>query len=210
MFQLSDQQIDIVCSRLQGEGIADQKLEQDLVDHFCCHMEEHMEEGADFEQAFKEATTAISPNGVKEIEFELYFILNFKKQLSMKRFIFLAGFAAAFLLSTGTMFKTLHWPGANIILFSGFSSLLLAALGTVAHLLTYLRDSPTSFWFRTVTGVSAATLISLGSIFKLLSFPGANIMYTLGILILNFVFLPLFFYHVYKSGFVKIGSEQAA
>jgi hypothetical protein len=210
MFQLSEQQIEAICGRLQQEGITDLKLEQDLIDHFCCYMEARMDGGVDFEQAFMQATTAISPNGVKEIEFELYFILNFKKQLSMKRFIFLAGFAAAFLLSTGTMFKTLHWPGANIILFAGFTSLLLAAIGTVAHLVRYLRDRPASFWFRTVTGVTAATLISVGSIFKLLSFPGANILYTLGIVVLNFVFLPLFFYHVYKTGFIRSSSEQAA
>lgn len=208
MFQLNEQQIDIICGRLQKEGVTNRKLEQELLDHFCCYIEERMDRGADFEKAYEEATIAISPSGIKEIEFELYFIMDFNKQLSMKRFIFSAGFSAAFLLSTGLMFKTMHWPGAGIILFAGFATLLLTALATVLHLARFLRSRSMSFWFRSVTGLAAIFLISLGFVFRTFHLPGANVMYGLGTIILNFVFLPVFFYHLYKHGFVKANSHE--
>lgn len=210
MYQLSEQETDRVYERLHKEGLKSLRLEQDLFDHFCCYMEERMETAGDFEKAYREATTAIAPNGTQEIEFELFFIMNFKKQMSMKRFIFLAGFAATFLLSTGTMFKTMHWFGANIMLFLGFAVLLLTALVAVVHLVRFLSYQPASFRFRTVTGISAACLISLGFIFKTLHFPGANVMIGLGTIILNFVFLPMFFYHIYKHGFIKTPAHETA
>ncbi len=208
MYRLSEQEVDIVYDRLRQEGVTNVKLEQDLLDHFCSFIEERMEQGAGFEQAYKEAIIAISPNGIKEIEFELFFIMNFNKQLSMKRFIFSAGFLAAFLLSTGTMFKTMHWPGASILLFSAFATLLLTVIVTALHLARFLRNRSASFWFRSVTGLTAIFLISLGFVFKTFHMPGANVMYGLGTIILNFVFLPVFFYHIYKYGFVKTNSHE--
>ncbi|MES2485509.1 MAG: hypothetical protein V4581_06115 [Bacteroidota bacterium] len=38
----------------------------------------------------------------------------------MKRAINVLGFFAFFTLSTGVMFKIMHWPAAGIIMFAGF------------------------------------------------------------------------------------------
>lgn len=38
----------------------------------------------------------------------------------MKRAVYLIGFLASFLLSTGFMFKIMHWPGASIMMVLGF------------------------------------------------------------------------------------------
>ncbi len=38
----------------------------------------------------------------------------------MKRAVYLIGFLACFTLSTGLIFKMMHWPGANIMTVSGF------------------------------------------------------------------------------------------
>jgi hypothetical protein len=38
----------------------------------------------------------------------------------MKRAVYLIGFIASFTLSTGLIFKMMHWPGANIITILGF------------------------------------------------------------------------------------------
>jgi len=38
----------------------------------------------------------------------------------MKRTVNFLGFAAAFTLSTGIMFKVMQWPMATILLFAGF------------------------------------------------------------------------------------------
>jgi len=208
MFQLNEAQVDLIYERLQREGLKNRKLEQDLFDHFCCHIEEQMEAGEEFERAYRNAVAAISPQGAKEIEFELFFIMNFNKQVSMKKLIFLAGFTAAFLISTGMMFRTLHWPAAQMVLFSGFAVLLLTVVLHALHAVRFLRRQSGGFWLRTITGLASLGLIALGIMFKTLHFPGANIMYGLGTIILNFLFLPMFFYRIYKHGFVKTAANE--
>lgn len=209
MFQLSEQQIDIIYGRLQKEGLSNRKLEQDLFDHFCCYMEERIEHGVDFENAYDEAVAAIYPNGAKEIEFELYFIMTFNKQLSMKRLIFFLGFLAAFLLSTGTMFKTMYWPGASVILVTGFAMALLTVLASAILLIRFLHNRSLLFWCRSITGLVAVSLISVGFMFKIFHFPGASILYAFGTVTLNFVFLPMLFYHFYKHGFLKTSLHES-
>jgi len=208
MFQLSEQQTDMIYERLQCEGLKSTRLEQDLFDHFCCYIEAQMKQGADIESAYRSAVEAISPNGAKEIEFELFFIMNFNKQLTMKKFIFLTGFLATFLLSTGIMFKTLHWFASNILLFTGFAMLLITMAALAIHAGSFLRNQSTAFWLRTVTGIASLALIALGFIFRILQMPGANIMYGLGTIIMNFIFLPVFFYQIYKYGFVKTDTNE--
>ncbi len=208
MYQLSEEHIDIVYERLECEGLKSKKLAQDLLDHYCCYIESRMEEGVNFEQAYRDAVSAISPNGTKEIEFELFFIIKFNKQVSMKKLIFLSGFISAFLISTGIMFKTLHWPGANVLMVTGFAAMLLTAIITTTHLIKYMRNKPGTFWLRSGAGVAALFLISAGFIFKTFHMPGANVMYTLGTVILNFIFLPMFFYHAYIQGMAKHSTNE--
>jgi len=203
MYQLNDQQIDCIADRLHRERRINRKLGEDLLDHFCCYMEERMNQGIDFEQAYSDAVKDITPNGVQEIEFELFFLLQYNKQLSMKKFIFITGFFAAFLLSAGLMFKTLHWTGAQIMLVTGLFTLLLTACITLFYLMSFSKKRPFSFWLRTLSGLLAVLLIATGLIFKSFHFPGANVLYGLGTIILNIIFLPAFFFHTYRFGFVK-------
>ena len=209
MYQLSEQETEQVCARLRRQGISSRRLEQDLLDHICCHMERQLEQGAGFEQAYAAALEAVCPNGASEIEFELFFLLNFHKQLAMKKIIFTTGFMAAFLLSTGLMFKTLHWSGAAIILFAGFTLAVLTVLLMLLHLSRFMRQQPPSFWFRTLTGLAAVLLISLGFICRTFHLPGANVLYGLGTLVLNFVFLPVLFVYCYKNGLVQKPAHEA-
>ncbi|HTN44825.1 MAG TPA: hypothetical protein VL098_00650 [Flavipsychrobacter sp.] len=208
MFQLSEHQIDIIYERLRQDKLKSVKLEQDLFDHFCCYMEEQMLKGENFEASYSKAMNAISPNGIKEIEFELYFIMNFNKQLTMKKLIFLSSFISMFLLSTGLMFKTLNWFAANILLFLGFTILFMTMILLVIYATQFLRHQTISFWLRSIAGVTSIALIAIGFIFRALHFSGANIIYGLGTIILNFIFLPLFFYQLYKYGFIKTNSTQ--
>lgn len=46
----------------------------------------------------------------------------------MKKSVYVFGFLASFLLSSGIMFKMMHWPTANIQIFIGFLVLNFAFL----------------------------------------------------------------------------------
>lgn len=210
MNQLSEQHIDIVYERLKKSALRNGKLEEDLLDHYCCHIEDAMSKGAEFETAFEDAAKDIAPNGVKEIEFELFLLINFNKQLSMKKTIFIIGFLSAFLLSSGIMFRTMHWPGANVMLVTSLSLVLITMVTVLLHLFSFTKNQSTLFWFRSITGVVSIMLIASGFLFKMFHMPTAAIQYTLGTLIFNLTFLPMFFYHLYKSGVVRYQVSEPA
>lgn len=50
-----------------------------------------------------------------------------------------------------------------------------------------------------IMGYLVAFLATTGLLFKIMHWPGANIMLVLGIALLNFVFLPMYFYDRYKK-----------
>ncbi|WP_255566920.1 hypothetical protein [Flavobacterium litorale] len=55
-----------------------------------------------------------------------------------------------------------------------------------------------------ISGYISTTLISTAVLFKIMHWPMAGILLTLGFVILNLFFLPTFFYHRYKSSEKKL------
>lgn len=203
MYQLHEDEIDVVLARITA-GVQNASLAADLLDHYCCHMEEAMGTGADFETAYRTAYQAITPGGTHEIQEELFFLLTFKKQTNMKRLIYGAGFLATFLISSGLLFRFLQWPGANVIMISGFGALIVTLIALLTSSLKHMKTYPASYNVRVFAGFIAGMLISAGSMFKGMHWPTANIQILLGMVILNVVFLPLFFYHLYQKAIAKI------
>ena len=73
MVQLNDTQVAVILDRIIADGITNTDLQNGLLDHYCCHIEEKMSSGCDFEKAYNNAFTAITPNGMHEIQEELFF-----------------------------------------------------------------------------------------------------------------------------------------
>jgi hypothetical protein len=200
---LLDEHVDIISDKLKEGGITDPLLHADLLDHVCSYIEEN-DQGEKFDVALQEALHLLAPNGVHEIEEERFFLFHFHKQITMKKILFFSGFASAFLITTGFTFKYMHWPGANMILLYGYVLLLVPIFMVLAKALRSIGSHSTSYLLRIFAGIVAALLISIGSIFKLHHWPSANIQFMLGMLVLNFVFLPMFFYHLYKQSVGKM------
>lgn len=206
MVQLTDKQVDIISQRIVSGGVDNLGLQNNLLDHYCCFIETEMDKGVDFDTAYKIAFKAITPNGMHEIQDELFFLLTFKKQVSMKRIIYGSGFLAAFAISMGIMFRTMHFPGANVFMCVGFLALIVVSSALVVNAMRHLHAHSLSYNVRTVVGFLSAMLISVGTIFKILHFPSANVQIVLGMSLLNFIFMPMFFYHLYKQSLSKVGS----
>jgi hypothetical protein len=158
-----------------------------------------MSAGDDFNDAYNKAFCAITPNGMSEIQEELFFLLTIKTQTNMKRIIYASGFFAAFFISTGLMFRTVHWSYSSQIMSIGFGALIISSCAIFINSLKFSKNHPLQYNIRVVVGFLAALFISSGSIFKTLYFPGANIQIVAGMSLLNFVFIPMFFYHLYKQ-----------
>ena len=100
-------------------------LRDDIVDHLCCVIESELGKGKPFEQLLNDAANDIAPKGLRDIERRTTFLINSKRILAMKKFMYLIGFIGSVALTIGVAFKLLHLPGANPLFMIGYLSLLL-------------------------------------------------------------------------------------
>ena len=199
MEQLNDDQVMMILDQIIADGVTDNDLQNELLDHYCCFIEELLLTGADFESAYLIAFQAITPNGMHEIQEELYFALNHKQQTIMKRTIYCSAFLTVFCISTLIMFKTMHWPGASVIFLVAFLLVIATAIILFSNSVKHWRAHTAGYNVRVVTGFISALLISVGAIFKSLHYPTAGAQVVAGVLLPNLIFLPMFFYHLYRG-----------
>ncbi|WP_245594742.1 hypothetical protein [Flavobacterium limnosediminis] len=124
---LTDNQIEYIEANLKFYGVASEALREDLLDHICTFIETG--DFTDFETAYRGALQRFGGySALGSLQKETHYQLYEKKNIRRKRVVYFSGFLAAFLLSTGVLFKLFHWPFAGIILFSGFIALNLILL----------------------------------------------------------------------------------
>jgi len=199
MQQLNDEQVIIIRNRIIADGVTDNDLQNGLLDHYCCFIEEILLTGVDFESAYNTAFQAITPNGMHEIQEELYLILNYNKHTNMKRIIYVSNFLTLSCISTVIMFKTMHWTGAAILFQIALLLLITTAIILFLNSIKHWKSHTAVYNIRVVAGFLAALLITVGVFLKSLHYPTAGFQVVAGVLLLNLVFLPMFFYHLYRG-----------
>ena len=178
-------------------------LQNDLLDHYCCYIEAEIIKGVDFETAYQAAFLAITPNGMFEIQEEFFFLMTFKKQTNMKRIIYLTGYFSAFFISTGIMSHYFNWPLRDLESYIGYISLIICICTIFANAIRRIKIHSKLYNFRLFIGLFAGFLIADGNLFKLRYFHGANMQIAVGMFLLNFIFMPLFFFQLYKQSLTK-------
>ncbi len=205
MIQLSDEQVNKIQERIIHDGVTDHGLQNDLLDHYCCYVEEEMQNGNDFEMAYATAFQAISPNGMHEIEEELIFLLTFKKQTVMKRTILITGALTVVFYVLGIVAKYLHAPGASIslTLAIGIASLLFIPTVFVLKAREKQKTSEKILW---AIGSLFASILTLSVLFKVQHWPGANVMGVTSIGILMLVYLPYYFISGFRNRETRVNT----
>jgi hypothetical protein len=115
--ELTEENIEYIRQGIREKGITMQALTDSLVDHICCIIEN--EPGTDFQAAYDRAFAAFGKNELKEIQQQTILLLILKKEAAMKKTMYLLGYVAVVLSTTGLLFKFQHWPGASITLILG-------------------------------------------------------------------------------------------
>lgn len=206
MAELTEIEYDSVV-RIIKESIQTEQLQMELIDHCCCCIEEKMASGITFEEALTSALHALSSDGLHEIEAELNRLLTSKIPTHMKITLYFSGFLATFFILLGLLFKLLHWPLADRILFIGNFSLIVTTITLLSALLRYPAAFQTSSRVRNMCGAIGGALIGAGSIFKIMYWTGANMLTLFGMLLIIFVFVPMFFWQLYKQEILASQSE---
>jgi hypothetical protein len=122
--------------------------------------------------------------------------------------LYLTGMISGMIAILGTMFKVQHWPGASIMLVLGLVGLALVFLPAFARY--RIRDARQKnepinkgLW---IGGIAAGMLVIIGTLFKIMHWPGAGIALIISWSMLAVVILPLLVLNQLKQSERQINS----
>lgn len=123
----------------------------------------------------------------------------------MKKIMMYSGITSAFFVATGILFKFMHWPGAGITLILGISLSSLLFLPLMFVLRVKEKQSSRD---KLITGLGAlaGSALSMGILFKIMHWPGANMLGLGAMLLMAFVFLPIYFFTGIRNPETKVNT----
>ena len=197
---LSDQNIEFITKRINESKIDSAEMKEDLIDHFCCAVEEEMKKGKSFEESYDKAFNDICPDGFDEIQHETVFLLTTKKNKAMKRLLYFSGYLSAIGITTTVFMKLSHIAGGQIAAFVTTFLLVFFFLPTL-FLSLYKREISKSLVdkLKYVFGFLGSVFIVGFVIFKMSHWPGSTIIFLTSIVIINFAFFPFLFFKMYRK-----------
>ncbi len=186
---LTKDQIQYLENFIDKSGINYSHLRDDLLDHMCCDIEYRMESGESFKDAFDNVLLDCSMSHLAHLQKQTLLLTN-KFYSAMKKIVQIFGVLVPLIITAGAMAKVYHWPGAAALLVLGFlflNFLLIPALSVVSY--TEFNDK--KYLTPHITVGISAFILSFGLLFKIMHWPGANILLLAGgvLLLLNIPFL---------------------
>jgi len=197
--KLSTNQIEIIRAQI-ARSIQIQSLQDDVLDHVCCSLEEQEDLECEFEEAVQCAVNVLAPAGLHELQRHTLLLLN-TKYIVMKKFMYLLGLLSAIASSMGVCFKLLHLPGADFLLTYGFLALTLLYLPMQAIVWSdsYAKSSvlkKLEVLFTLLSGLFTGSAIVL-RLFHISGTP-VELIFIGGAVLFSFGFLPVLFFSLYK------------
>ncbi len=107
MYLLTDEQVTIVTKDVENEGINYSHLMIDLVDHVCCDVEERMNQGISFSQAYEQVKKEFGIKGLRHIQKDTLMLID-KNYRIMKNSMKTIGVISLALMAFGALFKIMH------------------------------------------------------------------------------------------------------
>ena len=193
MYVLKDEHITFILEDIRRNGIESEELQLDLLDHICCVIETEMLPNSNFEEFYRSIIHRFYKHELREIQEETQLLLTFKNYYAMKKVMILSGAFSAFTFIIGSLFKIMHWPGAAVMLLTGivfFCFLFLPILSILKVKEQKQSKDKLLIGIATIFGIA----ICLATLFKVMHWPFANILWTSSLGILFFLFLPIYFF----------------
>ncbi|MBN1596768.1 MAG: hypothetical protein JW894_00595 [Bacteroidales bacterium] len=195
LVKLNPDQIRFIEDDVRKAGIGFSHLETDLIDHICCYVEELMDIGNSFEDAYKKVKKEIGYNNLKYIEIKTILLIT-KKFETMKTFMKITGISGISLFLISLIFKMNHLAGANVLFLLGVICIAFAYIPSL--LITVKKEKLIKrnihvFYSAAVT----VFLFLITYIFTVMHWPYKSYMILL-IWISTFVFILLLFFSAIK------------
>lgn len=205
MYTLSEQQIDHILKDIKFRGVEMEDLQLNLLDHICCIIESELDQGGNFESFYEKTIHRFFKKELKEIEEETILLLTFKNYYAMKKTMMISGAISVAAFIFGSFLKIMHWPGAGVMLVLGivFSSLLFLPLMAI---LKNREIKERQDKLVVILGTAVGILYSNFVLFKVMHWPGANILLFSFISLAFFIFLPVYFFSGIRKPETKVNT----
>ena len=138
MPELSLQHIDQISRDIRRQEITFSHLLEDLIDHVCCDVENEMQSGLNFAEAYHRVKKKMGLRRLKEIQEETLYAVDTKYRF-MKNTMKISGVAGTVLFGFAALFKIQHWPGAGQMM----------TLGAVILAFVFLPSALSVLWKET-------------------------------------------------------------
>ena len=200
MSNLTDENIEFITRIINGSGIESVEMKEDLIDHFCCIIEEEMKKGLSFKQSYDKAYQNICPDGFDEIQRETVYLLTSKKIKSMKRLLYVSGYLSAIGITTTVFLKLSHLPHPGIT-FLLTSAILIFLFVPSLFINLYKRDLAKSLMNKLIYtfGFIGVELLIVFALFRMNHWSWSTTFFLTSIVILNFAFFPFLFFKMYRK-----------
>jgi len=209
MYCISEKQIDFILSDISARGIEMVGLQQDLLDHICCVIEHNLEEDGDFENFYSSTIATFYKHELKEIEEETINLLIHKNYYVMKKIMLVSGSLSASIMTLGILFKFMHWPGASALILLGILLLCFVFL-PLLFVLKAKEKKESKEKIIIGLGALASISLSLGVLFKIMHWPFANILCISALMIMVFLFLPIYYSTGIKNPETKVNTTVSS
>jgi hypothetical protein len=192
MIQLSEQQVEFILNDIRRNGIEMEELQQNLLDHICCVIENEMPYNSNFEEFYRNILPRFFRQELREIQIETNLLLKFKNYYTMKKLLIYSGISSSIFLVFAAIFKAMHWPGANAMFLLGV--IILSLLFLPLFLIIKTKESDKSLEKSVIIiGSVFGILVSLSTLFKILHWPYANMLWIVSISLLILLFIPVYY-----------------
>jgi hypothetical protein len=205
MYALSEQQIDFILNDIKIRGVEMEDLQLNLLDHICCIIEYELEQEGDFKNFYHKTIPKFFKKELKEIEEETKLLLTFKNYYAMKKTMNTVGLIASISIVLGAIFRFQHILGANVLLILGVIMISFVFLPLMFTL--KLRES-TEKRDRTILllGCVISILMVIGTTFKLMHWPGSNVLLGASMVCLLFAFVPIYLFTGLRNPITKVNT----
>lgn len=203
MRNLTDEQIEFIAEDIRIRGVFTQGLQENLLDHICCCIEQH-DDDRPFEEIYLQTLEAFGQGGLQEVQDETLYLINQPYFSKMKKIAYFSGTLASMSLICGALFKVMHWPGANIMLIIGTLTLTFLFLPYFFYM-QFKEQTEKKGKIIAALGMITAALLCISALFKILHWPGAGAM-IVGFTIFFVLFIPLYMINGMRNPLTKIST----
>jgi len=188
MPELSFQNIEDIVLDIRRQEITFSHLADELIDHLCCDVENEMQHGLGFAEAYSRVKQRMGPRRIKEIQEETLYAVD-SKYRKMKNTMKISGIAGTIMFGFATLFKIQHWPLAGILMLLGAVTLALIFMPS-AMVVLWKETHNRNRLFLFISGFVTGMLFIFGTLFKIQHWPVAGIILSVSVLSAVFFFIP--------------------